>query len=351
MDTPGIWPKPTPAPECLAWTFAPALPTSDPADPQTGCPGPPPASATAACPSCPCAHDPGALQGGSLPPDHSHQPGSLACRAVLRHAPKRRDQFSHPDCRPVLILIVAPHIAMSFARILPDVLSRLCCKSSSASKHRVLCFLHRAYSLGNATPYRGIDKLTDRLLNSFSVRERLAIIPRLAEIPIPPKLALPLEHEMRNPLLYLRVPHDSVRGPDTPHIPDATIKRLLQAAAEAISDTRDWALRSLQILHSIGLLDSRHFDAFAEALWTHIDDTGFPSQPRQSRFLFLELPHPPEVDVILLFKEYVRLTPFPVQDNRSGVSLHSTWEIGLIADIVGAADSIEWTDEEVSGHP
>ena len=29
----------------------------------------------------------GDLQGGSLPPDHSHQPGSLAYRAVLRHAP------------------------------------------------------------------------------------------------------------------------------------------------------------------------------------------------------------------------------------------------------------------------
>ena len=238
------------------------------------------------------------------------------------------------------------NIAVSFARIMPDVLSRLCCKSSPDSKHLVLRFLHRAYRLGNNTPYRRIDRLTHRLLNSFSVRERLAIIPQLAEFPIPDNLIPPLEHEMRNPLVYLRVPDDSLYGPDMPRIPDATVTALLQAAADDRPGTRHWALQSLQILHSFGVLNSCQSHEFAEALWKHTDDSGFPSQPTQSKFLFLELPHPPIVDVLALFKYYVRQTGFPVQDEQSGVSLHSTWEIGLVADIVGAADNVEWTDDE-----
>ena len=107
MDTPGIWPKPTPASECLALTFAPAVPTSDPADPETGCPGPPPASATAACPSCPCAHDPGAYKAALCRPITATNQDLLHAEPSCVTLPASRS-VSHPDCRPVLILIVAP---------------------------------------------------------------------------------------------------------------------------------------------------------------------------------------------------------------------------------------------------
>ena len=239
------------------------------------------------------------------------------------------------------------NIAVSFARVMPELLSRICCKCSAGSKQDIVEFLHRAYSLGNATPYRGIDKLAERLLNSFSVCGRLAIIPQLIDFPVPENLIRPLEHEMRNPLLYLSVPRHELRARDVPPIPCKNVELLLHAASDVASDVRESALWSLQVLHYFELLNDHQSQEYAELLWSETDDNGFPVKPKQSPFIFLELPHPPNVDVVGLFKEYVRRTAFPEQGSKSGVALHSTWEIGLVADLVASSARIEWNDEEI----
>ena len=239
------------------------------------------------------------------------------------------------------------NVAVTFARVMPEILSRLCCKCSSDSKHELLRFLHHAYSFGNVTPYRSIGKLAERLLNSFSVTERLAIVSQLIEFIVPDNLILPLAHEMRNPLIYLRIP-EAHRNPNLASIDSAKVTALIHTASEGTSDTKEWALRSLMVLYTIGLLNDHQSRSFADVLWTETDETGFPCRLEQNRFLFLEMPSPPTIDLVLLFKRYVASATFPEQRVKAGVSLHTTWEIGLVADIVGAGRRIQWSESEVN---
>jgi tetratricopeptide (TPR) repeat protein len=59
------------------------------------------------------------------------------------------------------------------AKILPEVLSRLCCKCSTNAKDRLLAFLLDIYRSDQKSKYRGIRSLTKRLLDSYSDRHQL----------------------------------------------------------------------------------------------------------------------------------------------------------------------------------
>ena len=238
------------------------------------------------------------------------------------------------------------NFAVSFDRVAPEILSRLCCKCSLSVKHLIVEYLHGAYQHANNTSYCNVDTLAKRLLNSLSSQQRLNIVTRLLDFPIPSNWRPPLDNVLRNPLTYLEFDSYVLSNLNKPSVREGQIYSLIDDASTSTDGHREWALQSLQVLHSLGLLDSRQSRKFSEVLWRRRDESGFPAQPEQPRCQFLELPHPSKLNVFALFKSYVRDASFPVQGTKPRVTLHKTWRVGLVGEIVGAEGKVEWTDEE-----
>ncbi len=68
------------------------------------------------------------------------------------------------------------------SKIVPEILSRMCCKCSTDSKEKLVDFLLEVYQSDYKKSYGGIRNLTERLLDAFSVRQRFDLIPKLIEV-------------------------------------------------------------------------------------------------------------------------------------------------------------------------
>ena len=91
-------------------------------------------------------------------------------------------------------------------------------------------------------------------------------------------------------------------------------------------------------------------DKFAEALWNNLDDFGFPTETDSYKFAFLrEMPYPPNIEPLSLFKNYVQSKQFPVQKTREDQSVPFTrGDIQLCDEIVRASERIEWSEDDVN---
>ena len=207
------------------------------------------------------------------------------------------------------------------ASVVPEILSRLCCKCSLSSKKRIVDFLIEVYQSDQRGCYRGIGNLTERLLEAFSVGQLIDLIPRLLDFPILSNLKGLEKTEYVNPFELLSLERDSIAVSVQPTLTDDKLELLLEKASSDNADARKWVLSTLGKLHYLGLLGAEHTEQFAGALWGQLDEDGLPSDTNYNRHAFLTLPHPEDVEPIALFKEYVRRTQFPVQIDHKTITI------------------------------
>lgn len=236
---------------------------------------------------------------------------------------------------------------MRLAQLLPEVMSRLCCKCSGETKHRVLEFVTGIYASPDKTNYRNVKNLTKRLICSMSEVEQYGLVPDLLKIPFPEDLNLHVE-EFLNPFLLLELNQKPDCAPEMEIQPEL-VDHLFRQAALDNSDRRRWAITSLVTLHKLQLLDDSQSKNLAGAIWRVTDQHGLPDGTDFYKFAFLRLPHPEDVDPSHLFKNYVRVTPFPVQKSKQDKGVRITGgDIPIAHEIVGAnsnGGSI-WTAED-----
>lgn len=234
------------------------------------------------------------------------------------------------------------------AQLLPEIISRLCCKCSSETKHRVLEFITGLYASPDKTNYRNVRNLTKRLISSMTEVEQYSLVPDLLKIPFPEDLNLIIKDEFLNPFLLLELNQKPECAPDL-EIRPGLVDHLWQHAALNNSDRRRWAITSLVTLHKLQLLDDDRSKKLAEAIWGVVDQHGLPDGTDFYKFAFLRLPHPEDIDPSQLFKNYVKATPFPIQKNKQDRGVGITGgNIPLVHEIIGAnsnGGSI-WTAED-----
>ena len=236
------------------------------------------------------------------------------------------------------------------AQLLPEVMSRLCCKCSGETKRRVLEFVTGIYASPDKTNYRNVKNLTNRLISSMSEVEQYSLVPDLLKIPFPEDLNLLVNDEFLNPFLLLELNQKPECAPAV-EIQPGLIEHLFRQAALDNSDRRRWAITSLVTLHKLQLLDDGQSKNLAGAIWRVTDQYGFPDGTDFYKFAFLRFPHPEEVDPTQLFKNYVKATPFPIQRNKQDRGVGITGgNIPIVHEIIGAnsnGGSI-WTAEDAS---
>lgn len=235
------------------------------------------------------------------------------------------------------------------AKVIPEILSRLCCKCSMESKEKLIKLLLKIYESDHKRIYSGIQNLTARLINSFSVQQRLYLIPTLLNFPIPEKISSQEEREFINPFHFLNINITDIETWDKPVIPEERISILFEKGMSVNANERRWAISCANQLHQLGFLDSESSNKFAEILWHVRDSDGLPDQTNLYRFAFLNLPHPTDVDPIALFKNYVLSLTFPIQKNSTDNGISFTrGKVALCDEIVDASKFLSWSDEEIN---
>jgi hypothetical protein len=236
------------------------------------------------------------------------------------------------------------------AQLLPEVMSRLCCKCSGETKRRVLEFVTGIYASPDKTNYRNVKNLTNRLISSMSEVEQYRLIPDLLKIPFPEDLNLLVKDEFLNPFLLLELNQKPECAPAV-EIQPGLADHLFRQAALDNSDRRRWAITSLVTLHKLQLLDDSQSQNLAGAIWRVTDQYGLPDGTDFYKFAFLRFPHPEGIDPAQLFKNYVKAAPFPIQKNKQDKGVGITGgNIPIVHEIIGAngnGGSI-WTAEDAT---
>ena len=240
----------------------------------------------------------------------------------------------------------SPNFGTLLADILPEILSRLCCKCSQAARVRLLEWLLELYRSDRRSNYRGIRHLLPRLLDASPAVERIAMLPKLLQFPILADLNAIEELEYLNPFEVLELPEEPQLG--NVAISDTSLDGFFEAACASEPRVRKSAVSTLGTLQEIGLLEPETSQRFAEVLWSQVDECGLPSDTNYYKFAFLSLPHPAEVDPAECFTKYVRGARFPAQESQTQATIRFDGGRGvsLCRDIRAATD-MRWSDEDV----
>ena len=215
-----------------------------------------------------------------------------------------------------------PNLGTALAGVLPEILSRLCCKCSWSSRKQVLDWLLEVYQSDHRSNYQGVRVLVRRLIEASSVHERVIMLPTLLRFPVLTGLNAIEEREYEHPLAAFRIPRRSFASEVA--ITDISLESFFDGASSDRPAVRRWAISSLAVLHDAGLLDPTRTRRFAEVLWSQVDEHGLPSNTAYYRFAFLKVPRPSGVDATVPFMRYIRGAQFPAQQDNQ----HTTIEIG-----------------------
>ena len=231
------------------------------------------------------------------------------------------------------------------AKVVPEILSRLCCKCSHATKDKLVDVLLEVYQSEHRWKFGGIENLTKRLMKALSVHERVAMIPKLLQFPILTDLG-PMERGFANPFYFVECPKNLTF--DRPAIADEVLDVFFRKASSEDLATRKWAVATLGKLHELKLLGGARSKQFGDVLWSQTGDDGMPSGTNYYRHAFLKLPHPTKIDPVEMFMKYVRGARFPAQKSRTQVSigLGGMPSVALCHEI-NASKDVPWSDDDV----
>ena len=231
------------------------------------------------------------------------------------------------------------------AGVLPEILSRLCFRSSEAARQGVLQWLLEVYRSDGRLNYQGIRVLMARLFEASSDAERIRMVPKLLQFPILTDLNAIEEGEYQNPFTFVRLPKRHVG--EGIAISDTQLDVFVTGAVSDKPAVRRWSVAVLGALHEAGLLKRTGPQRFARTLWSRLDEYGLPSGTDYYRFAFLSLPHPAGVDPVEPFMRYVRGERFPVQESQGHTKIEFRGEQGvaLCRDIRAATD-VRWPEDD-----
>ncbi|WP_020207843.1 anti-phage defense-associated sirtuin Dsr2 [Gilvimarinus chinensis] len=233
------------------------------------------------------------------------------------------------------------------AQLLPELISRLCCKCSDGMKRCVLEFIADIYASPEKNSYGNMRNLLNRLINSMPEVEQYNLIPEFLKIPFPEDLNPIVRDEFINPFLLV----DLKQKPgcvQAVEIRPEMVDHLFQQAALDNPDRRRWAITSLVTLHTLQLLDVDESEDLAEVIWSVTDGYGLPDETDFYKFALLRFPYPEGVNPVKRFKRYVESAPFPIQKDR-GVSM-TGGRLSIVHEIIGASSNGEniWTAKDAA---
>ena len=237
-------------------------------------------------------------------------------------------------------------IGTTFAEIIPEIVSRLCCKCSYPAKRDVVAFLLEVYQSEQRGQFEGIRHLTERCLESSSVHEQMAMVPILLRFPIPSGgLDFIERREFMNPLVFVSVSENVEL--DRVAIDDESLEESFGGARSEDMSTRQWAIATLGKLVELNLLNDSQLEKFGKVLWSQTGEDDLPSNTYYHRFAFLDLPHPRDIDPVKSFMDYVRGARFPAQQSGTTTTFGLAEQPVALCIDIQRSGKISWTTDDV----
>ena len=225
------------------------------------------------------------------------------------------------------------------AQMIPEILSRMCCKCSRETKGDLLVLLENIYKSEHRFKYKGVGVLVKRLLISYSDQEQYEIIPKLLDFPVLGDVPLPAKEEFPNPFTFVRV--DGAPSSDFPmDCCQKIVQKLCVNVGSGNVDERKWAALILIKLNIAGFLDEELVEKFSVALWSTTDEFNFPVNTDLYKFVFLNLSCS-DIDSVSLFRKYI-LSGGPLHSNNNG----NLGVVMLRQELAGARDAVHWSEDE-----
>ncbi len=245
-------------------------------------------------------------------------------------------------------VITTNNFGVLLAQIVPEILSRLCCKCTKDKKFLLLGFLQKVYGSENKNYYHGISNLLKRLLATYSEPDLYMLIPKLLDIPYPENTNYITEREYINPFGLINIERNSVFSTKKLFLKPDRINALLDLASHENNAKRKWGIFSLVWLYMRRLLTDDQAERLGVILWSKTDDSGFPANTGYYKFAFLDIPHPKDIDPYALIKSHIKNADFPVQNDKKEEGVRTTGgDLLLCQEIIGANQYIEWSKEEI----
>ncbi|MDR2762831.1 MAG: hypothetical protein LBB88_09540, partial [Planctomycetaceae bacterium] len=232
-------------------------------------------------------------------------------------------------------------LPVRLARILPELLSRLCTRCSHDSQEKILDALLDIYQSENKNYYLGVQNLVKRLIASWSKDKSRKLVQKLFEFPEVGSSEL-INLGFIDPFAFFK-------GKISSEFPGLSqkIKQVLQSCLSENIEMRMRSLSKAYHLFNAGLLNEEQTKQFGKSLWMNSSqdipkDTGF------YECFFLKLPYPEGVLPELAFKNYVKKTKFPINN----FLLYADDPTNLLSNILGGSktlfsnEGIDWSVDE-----
>jgi len=197
------------------------------------------------------------------------------------------------------------NFGMRIARVVPEILSRLCVKCSPDRRDKIFSLLRELYENPEPFKYDRINHLVERLLGSWSAYEKCQRLRELLEMPIIGTATPIIKIHYPEPFIFLRMSKNQIQKSGSHAFNNSVIKSLLTKVASSSTEKRSRACIRLELLHRWGLLDDEQANLLGKVLWEQTVPNGFPTNTSLYRWAFLTLPAPDGINVPSLFKEYI----------------------------------------------
>ncbi|WP_187261735.1 anti-phage defense-associated sirtuin Dsr2 [Pontibacter beigongshangensis] len=230
---------------------------------------------------------------------------------------------------------------------IPEILSRLTVRCSDQSKIKILEFLKQLYLSNQKRNLTGIPNLLKRVLASSSSELQASILVSLLDFPL-------LDQDIigfPEPFYYINFASGEIDSSKV-RINKDIINSLLIETSQ-IGFKRKIALLRLGKLNEFKLLDKNQSKSFGKALWMFKDvESELPSDSPFYVSAYLHFPHPKNINLKNIIKNYLLNHPFPLENTESKKGKGITITHGYIQILEEfrrglSTTELQWTDEEV----
>ena len=242
-----------------------------------------------------------------------------------------------------------------YGLFLPEALSRLCSRCSLETKDKILAFVLNIYQ-GKQTGirYQGVDKLVQRLINSFSDSQlyiRLEEVTTIASCVVGGAVNNVDVFCFPNPFKYFLTLTAPIKHDNSPNFSNEIIKVFLKSSESENHSVRENATLTLIRLHQLGLLNKNQVKSLLSKLLSNKDHYGLPKNTAFYKFVYVEV-FEKRKDIVEGLKAYLLEASPRIQANLSkpnsfGISGQPD---RYTRELLGSGHDIDWSKEELHLH-
>ena len=192
---------------------------------------------------------------------------------------------------------------------IPELISRLSTKCDSETKILIADFFKNLYETKLVTYLSNIDNALRRYIKTLTEDEKIVVLNKFLEIEYLEKSSLYL-----NPVLELNLKKSDTYSAQIRSSCNESMKQVFNKINVAKTDSEKiWYLSYLISLFYAGVLNEEENKMLGELLWSlNKDKNGFPNTPQLRKFIYLDISHPDNIDVDLLYSDYLKSSKIPI---------------------------------------